>query len=358
MDKLDYIVFLGRFQPFHNGHLQTLRQAFDKAHKVLVICGSANKPRDIRNPWTYKEREMMILASLTEEELGKVDVLPMEDREYNDQLWVADIINLVEKYAKIEYPRREVSIGLIGYKKDHTSYYLDLFPNWEFIPQDGLYILNATDIRDMYFSTGEIKDIWLPEYTTKFLESFKTFVGSHAYTENPTYTELKREYQYVQYLKDSWKCDATKKYGGPILTTTDAVVVCQGHVLMVKRRALPGKGLWAFPGGYVNEKEKIQDAMIRELKEETKLKLPNPVIAGNIKEREVFDDPQRSVRGRIITHAFYIELPPAKDSSKLPSIKGSDDAEKARWVPINEFFGMRNIIFEDHYSIGSHFFGS
>lgn len=355
MDKLDYIVFLGRFQPFHNGHLQTLKQALDKAHKVLVLCGSSNKPRDIRNPWLFQEREHMILLSLTEEERKRVDILPVEDREYNDQVWVAGVINLVRKYSEIELGKDNAKIGLIGYKKDHTSYYLDLFPNWQFVPQDGIYILNATDIRELYFRTGEIKEIWLPEPVTDYLKNFQRFVGSHGSAENPTYTELKKEYQYTQYMKDSWQCDAVKKYGGPVLVTTDAVVVCQGHVLMVKRRALPGKGLWAFPGGYVNEKEKIKSAMLRELKEETKLNLPNPVLEGNIKDFAVFDDPQRSVRGRVITHAYYIELPPAKDSSNLPKIKGSDDAEKAQWIPINDFFNMRQIIFEDHYSIGVHF---
>jgi bifunctional NMN adenylyltransferase/nudix hydrolase len=94
------------------------------------------------------------------------------------------------------------------------------------------------------------------------------------------------------------------------------------------------------------------DGAIRELKEETKIKVPVPVLKGSIKESKTFDAPNRSTRGRTITQAFYIDL---GFDEKLPKVKGSDDAEKAFWVPLNEVVAQRDKFFEDHFHIISYF---
>ena len=137
----------------------------------------------------------------------------------------------------------------------------------------------------------------------------------------------------------------------PTFVTTDAVVVQSGHILLIQRKAAPGKGLWALPGGFLNPRELIVDGILRELHEETKLKVPKPVLRGSITKREVFDDPGRSERGRIITHAALIQLPPGE----LPSVKGSDDARKAKWMPIADL--REDVMFEDHYHIINHMLG-
>jgi bifunctional NMN adenylyltransferase/nudix hydrolase len=67
----------------------------------------------------------------------------------------------------------------------------------------------------------------------------------------------------------------------------------------------------------------------------------------------VFDRPDRSLRGRTITHAYYFEFP----SGELPLVKGGDDAAKARWVPLAEFYDMEGSLFEDHYGIATAFLG-
>jgi len=123
--------------------------------------------------------------------------------------------------------------------------------------------------------------------------------------------------------------------------------VQSGHVLMIKRRSEPGKGLWAFPGGFVNAKtdRSLVDAMIRELREETGLKIPEKVIKGSITKQKTFDAIDRSARGRTITTAFLVQL----EGAELPKVKGMDDAEKAKWVPIAEV--KREECFEDHFEI-------
>ena len=88
--------------------------------------------------------------------------------------------------------------------------------------------------------------------------------------------------------------------------------------------------------------------MVRELREETGLKVPEKVLRGSIIARDVFDDPSRSTRGRTITHAFYFKL---DDSAELPRVKGGDDAVKAKWISLADFEEMQSVMYEDHFAI-------
>lgn len=99
--------------------------------------------------------------------------------------------------------------------------------------------------------------------------------------------------------------------------------------------------------------ETLEDGMIRELREETKIKVPDPVLRGSIVNVRTFDDPNRSTIGRVITQAFHIKL---TDRIELPKIKGSDDAEKAKWVPISDL--REDMMFDDHYHIIQYFIGA
>lgn len=48
--EFDFLVFIGRFQPFHKGHAKVLRQALESASQVIILAGSAHQPRSTRNP--------------------------------------------------------------------------------------------------------------------------------------------------------------------------------------------------------------------------------------------------------------------------------------------------------------------
>ncbi len=167
--------------------------------------------------------------------------------------------------------------------------------------------------------------------------------------ETETFEYLQGEYSFYESYKAAWE---SAPYA-PTFVTVDGVVVQSGHILLVRRRAFPGKGLWALPGGFLNQNESVADGVIRELREETRLKVPVPVLKGSIKSTKVFDHPNRSLRGRTITHAHLIELNPGP----LPPVKGGDDADKARWFPLEEVLQMESQLFEDHYSIINYFVG-
>lgn len=337
--KYEYIVYIGRFQPPHLAHVQIIKQALKKAENVLILAGSANQPRTIKNPFTWQERQEMIHASLPENLRDRVEVVPLYDKTYNDQAWAKQVQSIVDSTATGE-------VGIIGYSKDESSYYLSMFPQWDLIDVGNIEDIHATDIRTALF-TAEDED----DFDLKIGRNLPAGIHDwlRAFMLRREYEELVREYQFMEQYRKSWEAAPY----APTFVTVDTVVVQSGHVLLVRRRSAPGKGLWAIPGGFVDQGERLTDAAIRELREETKVKVPAPVLRGSIKEREVFDHPDRSLRGRTITHAYYIELPPGE----LPKVKGNDDAEKARWIPLSAFAKMENQLFEDHFHIINHFLG-
>lgn len=332
--KYDYIVYIGRFQPPHLAHIEIIKQALKQAETVIVLVGSANQPRTVKNPFTWQEREEMISSSLPEHLRSRVRVQPVHDKMYNDQAWARQVQDVVDAYSGGE------NIGIIGYSKDESSYYLSMFPQWDLIDVGNIEDIHATDIRNAMF--GESK---VDEFDLKVGRNLPH--GIHdwlkAFTMRPEYEQLIREHLFINTYKKAWE---SAPYP-PTFVTVDAVVVQSGHILLVRRRAEPGKGLWALPGGFLNQSERITDAALRELREETKLKVPAPVLRGSIKDVKVYDHPGRSLRGRTITHAHLIELP----AGELPKVKGSDDADKARWVPLNAFERMEDQMFEDHFHI-------
>jgi bifunctional NMN adenylyltransferase/nudix hydrolase len=338
MKKYDTLVLIGRFQPLHSAHLEIIKRATALCDQLVIIVGSANQPRTYKNPFSFAERRQMIYEA-TRGLAMEVVIESNTDTIYNDQAWAVRVQGIVRKHAS-----GKGRVGIIGHKKDDSSFYLDMFPQWGYENVELVEFLSAVDIRDLYFkwtfNSNFIKNV-VPDSTYESLMTFR---------KTEEFAQIIREREFI--------VEHNKQYAGlkypPIFSTADAVVICSGHVLMIRRRAEPGRGLWALPGGYVNARtdKSVEDAAIRELREETQIKVPAPVLRGSIKRSKVFDAIDRSPRGRIITHAFHIELP----DGELPKVKGADDAEKARWVPIAEVRSEE--CFEDHYEIIQHFLGA
>lgn len=343
----DFLVFIGRFQPFHFGHLAVVRQGLEQAEKLIILVGSSWQPRSVRNPWLFEEREAMLRACLAPEEQARVLTAPLMDIPYNDEAWVRNVQATAQGLITAHHgvPHRRPRVGLIGHSKDHSSYYLKLFPQWESLGVENVGGLSSTPLREALFGVAGLREraglAWLQELDA---EALPKPVREHLqrFCAGETYTEVRDEQEFVAEYRRGWE----RAPYAPTFVTVDAVVVQSGHVLLVERRARPGLGQWALPGGFVNQSERLVDACLRELREETRLKVPAPVLKGSIREQRVFDDPNRSARGRTITHAFRIELEPAEE---LPKVKGGDDARNAFWLPLAELDPAR--MFEDHYFI-------
>jgi len=119
----------------------------------------------------------------------------------------------------------------------------------------------------------------------------------------------------------------TYKYPRPAVTADCVVITKEADpkVLLIQRGFEPYKGCWAFPGGFMNMDETIEQCAIRELEEETglKLELKDLTLVG------VYSTVNRDPRGRTMSVAFLVEI-----DSPL-QVKGSDDATNAQWWPLS-----------------------
>ncbi|MBO6057220.1 MAG: NUDIX hydrolase [Bacteroidales bacterium] len=129
----------------------------------------------------------------------------------------------------------------------------------------------------------------------------------------------------------------TYDYPRPAVTA-DCVVIAKENepkVLLIQRGNEPFKGQWAFPGGFMNMEETTEQCAVRELEEETGLKVTE------IKQIGAYSKVDRDPRGRTVTVAYLVVI------DKTEAVKGGDDAAKAQWFPIS---GLPKLAF-DHEEI-------
>ena len=332
---------IGRFSIFHKGHAELLERALRKSDHVVLLVGSSGLSRNIKNPFTFEEREMVIrswykgLGGL----FGTLHIFPLQDHPYNDQAWAEQVQAFVVGVAR-EYNIPANEYVLTGAERDHSGWYLKMFGNFfklDLVVESKTgFELSATTVRNDYFNGGHIYDYKCPEITSNFLDNFR---------KTNEYANLVKEADFIAKYKKAWK-DAPY---APTFVTVDACVVQSGHVLVVERDAFPGRGLWALPGGFLDQNEKLVDGAVRELIEETSIGLSRAQLYGSISDEKVFDHPDRSLRGRTITTCFTFKL---NDSFALPSLKAQPgEIKKAFWLPLAEARAMADKWYEDHWSI-------
>lgn len=318
-------VLIGRFQPLHEGHKSLILEAASRCDSLIILVGSANKARSIKNPWSFKERRETIESWLEtqgwmyynpEMRLNKghvIKIFPMNDHRYVDAQWCQDVIRTVNA--------SDDQVTLFGHDKKGNDY-LKYFPQWkyeEIRPTTGIVPVCATDIRKTMLSknTGEIsqsvRDDW-----AYFQKEKKTFAN----------------YPFPETL--NFNC-------------ADAILMCAGHILLIKRRVPPGAGTWALPGGFKEQNETFKQCMLRELTEETNVRVPLKILEKNITKSQMFDSPDRGCGIPRNTMAFLIEIEPDSDGS-LPRANGADDAMECQWVSINDVLNNYQL-FDDHLDI-------
>lgn len=116
------------------------------------------------------------------------------------------------------------------------------------------------------------------------------------------------------------------QYPHPAVTTDCVIFGLEDgllKVLLVERGDEPSKGCWAFPGGFLNPDETVEQGALRELQEETGLD------SAYMEQVGVFSDPDRDPRERVITVAFFSVM-------HVKNVRAGDDAAKAKWLPVND----------------------
>lgn len=330
MEKKKVAIYIGRFQPMHNGHVEVIKHCKANYDETLVLIGSCNKRRSIKNPFSI---DMVInwLSALNVDKIGK-----LSDYIYDDALWA----NQVKSIVKGLYSKDEYEFTLVGHDKDASSFYLDMFPEYklDLLPafHDGI---SATDIRKQLLDNGWCKLSTLPSFVVADLVRFVT---------TQEYTDLHEEYVYFMKEQEKFKdypYKDTLKFN-----CADAVVYCNGHVLLIQRKKAPGKGAWALPGGFVNTNETYLQAAKRELLEETGVDisaLDKEFYSVNSMEYEIFDHPSRGCGIPRITVGYFFNI--SATTGIFPKVTASDDAIGACWVTLKELKNM--VLHDDHMDI-------
>lgn len=344
-------VVLGRFQLVHEGHLALIAKACENDSEVYILVGSADKSRDVCNPFTFEERELALRIKILLPRLcpkyNLKKILPIQDYD-TDAEWINCIKNTIQD---IKNNNKDSQVNLITCKKDDkTANYIDLIKDAKIFDNvievepylENGKIISAKDKRKAFFTntptTLDVLSGGEPTYFYKndHLEMQKKYIEAGLITEDDVY--------YANYQEE------VKQYPR-IEHTADIAVLFRNHhydckVLLIKRGKAPGKGLYALPGGFVNQNETLKECALRELKEETGLVINNLIrvrLVGN------FDNPNRSRRGRVITTLYTTLLPKDYD---INAVKAGDDASSVEWINAGDALKMdKSAFFEDHYDM-------
>ena len=149
-------LLIGRFQPFHLGHLEALRFALSKVENLWVGLGSSNTPAQKNNPFSAEERQEMILSSIDNSMKDKISIYFIPDLD-NHVKWIEKIDTIVPKFD-IVFSNDELTNHL--YSKRDVQVIK--------IPFHERNVLSGTNIRDLIISDQKWTDL-VPEGTKNFL---------------------------------------------------------------------------------------------------------------------------------------------------------------------------------------------
>ena len=151
-------LLIGRFQPFHLGHLEALQFALSKVDKLWVGLGSSNKPVQKNNPFSAEERKQMILSSIDNTMKEKISIYFIPDLD-NHVKWIEKIDTIVPKFDII-------------FSNDELTKYLYSKRNVQVIaiPFLNRNVLSGTNIRDLIISDQKWDNL-VPQGTRNFLKN-------------------------------------------------------------------------------------------------------------------------------------------------------------------------------------------
>ncbi len=105
------------------------------------------------------------------------------------------------------------------------------------------------------------------------------------------------------------------------------VILCNGKILLEKRKGEPGKGKWSVPGGLVELGESVENAVMREVKEETGLEVDSPKLIDVVDN--IIRDENGEVKYHFVILDYFVKL-------KGGELEAADDAEELEWVALDD----------------------
>ncbi|MGZ5180548.1 MAG: NUDIX domain-containing protein [Ramlibacter sp.] len=330
-------VCAARFLLPNASNLALVRAALQRAPRCMVFIRRAHLAPSPANPFAWNDRAAMLHDALGEAERARVDIVPLREH-WDDQRLLRDMGAAAGGTQPVAW--------LLAAEPPVDAE--DLPTGWSIERVDGgdgdaqaaawLEQLYAAD--DPARGLAALEHQQLPPQSVDFLRRWLA---------TPTCATVRDDWRQNAHEKRQWSVAPYPV----VLVTVDAVVRAGGHVLLIRRGRSPGRGLWALPGGFLEPREAVLHAAVRELVEETGLPLSMRQMRQRLRGVRIFDHPERSQRGRIITHTFFFDL----GDMEPPRVQGADDAAAAQWVPVAQLPELEAQLHDDHFHMLDTFLG-
>jgi bifunctional NMN adenylyltransferase/nudix hydrolase len=326
----------GRFLLPSEAHLALVREALALAPRCTVAVRRAVRAPTPANPFPWQQRMQWLQDALTSDERERVSIVPLREH------W--DEERLVRQVQAAVGTQHGPVAWATGAPPVDT---LDLPSGWSFATAPGADPDAALVpwLHSLYASDDPALVLAQPPSPMPA----KVAADLAAWTTQPSFATIRDDWRQIAHERRQWSVAPYPV----VLATVDAVVQAGGHVLLIRRGRSPGKGLWALPGGFLEPAEAVLQAALRELVEETGLPVSMRDMRLALRGQHVFDHPERSQRGRILTQTFHFDLgdiPP-------PPVHGADDAASAQWVPLERLHELEMQLHDDHFHMLDVFLG-
>lgn len=155
-------VFIGRFQPFHNGHLEAVKWILNKHGRIFIVIGSIKESLTDKNPFTFYEREEMIEKTFSKAGIRNCEIFGIPDMP-SDAEWAEKVLEIIKLnkneavlFSENEWTRE--SFEKAGVKVLNHPFFFDE--------------LHATEIRKRIYEGGDWKNL-VPEEVFNYLKVIK-----------------------------------------------------------------------------------------------------------------------------------------------------------------------------------------
>lgn len=328
MKKKSLGIVIGRFQILHNEHVKLIQQAIKENDEVIVLVGSYLSSPSMRNPFHFSDRQIMI-----ESVFDDINIQPIVDYLYDIDIWVSTVKEVVYTF----YNKKAYKFNLYGHEKDYSSFYLSLFPEWNFKPFELTHNIHSSKLRNIYFNEGIDNYIQknVPESVFNFLNQFQ---------KGKEYNELKNMFEFNQNYKKLW-------LNTPYPVTFPCVGVMykwNNEILLIKRNEMPNKGLLALVGGFFDGNTDISlvSSAQRKFLEETNCEF----LVEDIVFQKNYDSIHRSDRGRLITTLFVVDVSYLQYKPEIKMIE-NNEIKKTLWMSVHDIKNNCYRFHDDHFSI-------
>ncbi|WGL60243.1 adenylyltransferase/cytidyltransferase family protein [Pigmentibacter sp. JX0631] len=320
----EFSVYIGRFQPFHLGHLQSIKFALKYSKKLIIILGGAYSSPSPRGPWNITQRIEMIRSCLTTLEKKKVFFVGIRDRLYCEEKWIQNVQGEVFKITN-----SESNIAIIGHQKDSSSYYLKIFPQWKFLETGNFKQINATDIRKIYFLKKDLPRI--KELVPKSILNYLT-----KYSKSDDYNFLKNKFKYIEKNKDSFFNE----------NVTNVLIFCNQYILLLKSKETLKEGLYSLPEAN-NFNKDFESNALEYLQYEVRINIDKEYFSKSYVSSEFFNYSDRFPLGKQISKTYLFIL----KSDNLPVISKARNSSEVIWILLDDLSFLENKMYSDHYQI-------